>query len=635
MSDDLLYFIPKEKLTKENIIETLTTHPEIKFVSTLGVDLYGNDTDTKIPVNLFLKNIDEYISAYIAQTDGSSVVLPHIATLNNAKVDMVIDLKANWFVDYNFQLNLPVNGEPKPVGTLLIPCFLVHNNRYVDSRSILKNASKYFKKTLLNLLKENPKVLSEFNIEFDDIDTINISCATEFEFWVKTPNENIELEALTTSQMLKEQYWKRTRGSVRCALEECLLLMEKYGLEPEMGHKEVGGVKAKLNDHGDLDGIVEQLEIDWKYSFDLQCADNELFVRQLVREVFRKNALDVTMKSKPFEGVAGNGEHLHLGVILKLKDGRNINLFAPKNKEYLTSLGFGALMGILKNYEIISPFVASTNDSLKRLKPGYEAPVSVVASLGIDPITPSRNRTVLIGLVRDPLNPLATRFELRSPCPRSNTFLIIASSIMAMADGMKYAILNDKSQEDLLREISKEYGEEFGYLEKNRCYRSELDVFDDYSEEERNKLFGTPPYTVYDSISSFDNNKDKLKILFNDNVFNENLINSYKEACINVWLTELDKKILTNYSEVVRRSIKLHDPNRAADLDISHWTKVKELKAALMKDTIEHKSLFTRIREHISKNELKETADLFKEIEIMVHELNEVYQSYKKNLIDL
>lgn len=36
------------------------------------------------------------------QTDGSSVHLPKIAVLNNAKVDMIPDKSVNWYVDYNF-----------------------------------------------------------------------------------------------------------------------------------------------------------------------------------------------------------------------------------------------------------------------------------------------------------------------------------------------------------------------------------------------------------------------------------------------------------------------------------------------------------------------------------------------------
>ena len=38
---------------------------------------------------------------HTAQTDGSSVVLPGVASLDDARVDMVADLSVNWFVDYN------------------------------------------------------------------------------------------------------------------------------------------------------------------------------------------------------------------------------------------------------------------------------------------------------------------------------------------------------------------------------------------------------------------------------------------------------------------------------------------------------------------------------------------------------
>ena len=55
MIDNLLYTIPKENHTKDQIIEILSNHPEIKFVSFVGIDLSGNDTDEKIPVNLFLE----------------------------------------------------------------------------------------------------------------------------------------------------------------------------------------------------------------------------------------------------------------------------------------------------------------------------------------------------------------------------------------------------------------------------------------------------------------------------------------------------------------------------------------------------------------------------------------------------
>ncbi|MBQ3443977.1 MAG: glutamine synthetase, partial [Selenomonadaceae bacterium] len=112
---NLLYTI-KAKTPKEEIIGLLKEHPEIKFVSLVGIDLAGNDTDEKIPVKLFIKDIDEFYAGTAVQTDGSSVVLPGIATLNNAKVDMPVDPNVNWFVDYNFEYFDDETN--KPVGTL-------------------------------------------------------------------------------------------------------------------------------------------------------------------------------------------------------------------------------------------------------------------------------------------------------------------------------------------------------------------------------------------------------------------------------------------------------------------------------------------------------------------------------------
>ena len=64
------------------------------------------------------------------------------------------------------------------------------------------------------------------------------------------------------------------------------------------------------------------------------------------------------------------GEHTHLGVMAKLKNGKMINLFEPidREKDFMSPIGYGSLMGILRNYEILNPFVAQTHDAFQRLK---------------------------------------------------------------------------------------------------------------------------------------------------------------------------------------------------------------------------------------------------------------------------
>lgn len=632
MENNLLYSIPKEKLNSVDIKTLLLNNPEIKFVSFIGVDLSGNDTDEKIPVNLFLEDLDSFLNGVAIQTDGSSVVLPEIATLNNAKVDIVTDLNSKWFIDYNYDHIDPITN--KPIGTLRIPSFLYHNNIPVDSRYILKSAINSFKTILLNKFKEDPNILLPYSIKFEDIEDITITSATELEFWVKTPNDIAKVEELATSQVLHEQYWTKTRGSVRTALEETLLLMEKYGLKPEMGHKEVGGVKAKLDTTGSLNHVMEQLEIDWKYDDALQAADNSLFAKILTQETFRRKGLEVTFMPKPIEGIAGSGMHTHLGAMLKLKNGNKLNLFNSNEKGFLSVIGYGALMGILKNYEVLNPFISSTNNSLRRLKPGFEAPVCIVTSLGLSPNNPSRNRSVLIGLIRDINNPAATRFELRSPNPHSNIYLTIAVSYLAMIDGILYAIDNKKSENDLLTELSKQIGDSSPYLEKDRMYRSEEDIFKYYDEYERSNLFGKSPATVYENLIALNSYPEKLKVLKRNSVMTNSIISSFKIAAMKRWKTEIINRILNKYISEIRSFKPLHTLDKALDMDISNWMKINDLRYYLMKDTYTSKSLFSRLKLAFSENDYELASILYLEVENKMEQLRKLYSSYSKNIID-
>ncbi|MGL4451271.1 MAG: glutamine synthetase [Sarcina sp.] len=632
MRKDLIYTIPKEKHNEKDLKEIFANHPEIKFISLVGVDLAGNDTDERIPLKIFLESINDFLYGTAVQTDGSSVVLPGIATLNNAKVDMVADISVNWFIDYNYDLlDTETN---KPIGTIRIPCFLIHDGKAVDSRKILKNSMNFLENNLISILNKNEELLEDYQIKANDIEKVLLTSATELEFWVKTPNDKAHVEELTTSEVLQEQYWTRTKGNVRSAMEESLLLMELYGFEPEMGHKEVGGVKATLTSDGQFDHIMEQLEIDWKYSNALQAADNELFIRTLIKETFRKHGLEVTFLAKPIAGVAGTGEHTHLGLALKLKTGKVVNLFHTTDKNhFLSKIGYGSLMGILKNYEILNPFISSTTDALKRLSPGFEAPICVVTSLGQSPDNPSRNRTILVGLIRDPNSPLATRFELRSPNPFTNTYLCIATSYLAMFDGIKFAVQKDITKDILLKEISKAPGEDAIYLEKDRCYRSEEDIYEFFTPEERDAIFGKAPATVYEVLKVLDENStDILKV---GNILDDQLINSFKSSVITRWSTEIAYRTIPKYTRHIRGFKQLHVSDKASDLDLSNWSAVNELRFKIMKDSHSKKGLFTQLKEAIDSDDLELISNLQLKLQKNMTALRENYSNYKKNLLDI
>ena len=630
--DKMIYTLPPESHDEHSIRMILERHPEIKFVSLVGIDVGGHDTDEKIPVEEFLKDVQSFLQSGI-QTDGSSVVLPKIADLNNGKVDIIPDCTVNWFVDHNFDYPDPDTG--LPVGTLRIPSTLVHNNSdRVGSRVILRDAVYNFKEDLMELLHDNPYVFEHLEIDSaDEIERIDITAATELEFWVKTPDDDADREQLSTAQTLKEQYWKRTVGPVRAALEECLMILQRYGFEMEMGHKEVGGVKAKLGNSGNYDHIMEQLEIDWKYSTAVQAADNENHIKYVVRDIFRTYGLEVSFLAKPMETVAGSGEHTHMGVAAVLKDGRRVNLFNPNDEgQFLSPIGYGAIMGLLKNYDVVNPFVSATNDAFNRQKPGYEAPVCVVTSLGHEAKMPSRNRTVLVGLVREPGNPLATRFELRSPHPKSNTYLVLAASYMAMLDGIKETLEHSKTPAELEKSISKEYGEEDFYLEKNRVYRSEKNIFEDYSEDERNKYFGKAPRTVWESISAFDRSPEKLDIFRRDDVMTTQALESYREAVMEQWSMELSNRIVPETMDLLRECKKIHTDEDSTDYDRHYWGRIFRLRNYLGKNALDETCLLSRIVEALDSRDNETASDLLMEMHVKVEELRELYSIYKKNL---
>jgi glutamine synthetase len=393
----------------------------------------------------------------------------------------------------------------------------------------------------------------------------------------------------------------------------------------------VGGVKATVRGQGTLDDIMEQLEVDWKYAPALRAADNELLARILIKETFRRHGLEVTFLAKPIDGVAGSGEHTHVSAMARMRDGSRVNLFAPADvkADFLSPLGWGALMGLLRNYEAVGPFVTATNDAFNRLQPGFEAPVCIVASIGHAVAMPSRNRTVLAGLVRDLDNPMATRFEIRSPNPHTITFLALAAIYQAMADGMAWAAASGKSAKELEADFSKEPGQPHPYLEKDRAYRSEEDVFEHYPAEERDRIFGKPPATVWETLANLDRCPEKTEVLRADGVFPADVLDSYRKAALVRWTLELSNRIIPDNAKVLRACGRLEGENK---LDAERWGRIAALRGELARDDIDRKSIFTRIREAVTAGQHAEASRLQVEMTRKMKELIGLYQLYRRNI---
>jgi glutamine synthetase len=286
-------------------------------------------------------------------------------------------------------------------------------------------------------------------------------------------------------------------------------------------------------------------------------------------------------------------------------------------------------MGLLRNYEAVGAFVTASNDAFSRLQPGFEAPVCIVASIGHDVTMPSRNRTVLAGLVRDMANPLATRFEVRAPNPHTNSYLAVAAVYQAMLDGMSWTAASGKSSKQLEADFSKKPGAAHPYLERERAYRSEEDVFEHYDEATREKLFGKPPATVWETLENLARCADKAKVLAADGVFTPAMIESYRRATLTRWMTELPNRIIPENAKIARGCVRLDGENA---LDGQRWKAIQALKEELTRDDVGRPSLFTRIREGVTRQDYPTVSALQLEMARKMQELVALYALYRRNI---
>jgi glutamine synthetase len=241
---------------------------------------------------------------------------------------------------------------------------------------------------------------------------------------------------------------------------------------------------------------------------------------------------------------------------------------------------------------------------------------------------------VLAGLVRDIDNPLATRFEVRAPNPHTNSYLAIAAIYMAMLNGIAAVLTGGWTTSDLEAEVSKQPGEPARYLLPERAYRTEEDVFEHFTQEDRDRLFGRPPATVAETLANLAAYPGRDELFCSGGVFTPAIVESYAQAMRAKWRLELSERIIPANMETVRECRRLHGED-AGPLDEQAWEELHELRLELMKDTAGSRSLFTRVRDSIVAADDEETSALQLEMNAKMTELQARYSAYARNLIDL
>jgi len=179
--------------------------------------------------------------------------------------------------------------------------------------------------------------------------------------------------------------------------------MKQAGFEPTRMHHEVG---------------PSQYEFGFKYADPVTTGDNLIMFKMLVHQLAAKHGLKATFHAKPFEGIAGNGMHVHISV---WKDGKNLFADSAGSSYELSEFGKSFTEGILRYAKDMTILFAPDNESYKRLGAG-EAPKNICVGLA--------NRSALIRIPKSNC-PSGVNIEFRAPNPQVNPYLVFAAIIRA------------------------------------------------------------------------------------------------------------------------------------------------------------------------------------------------------------
>jgi glutamine synthetase len=391
-------------MTPKDVIK-LAKEKEIKIVDFKLCDILGSWQHFSVPVNELKEDVFEDGLGF----DGSSV---RGWRAINASDMLVIPDPATAFID-------PFAANP----TLSLACDIVDPiTREVydrDPRGIAKKAEAYLKSTGLAdtayfgpeaefFIFDSVAYDSTANESFYKVDSVegtwNRGRATE-------PNGSPNLGYKIRH---KEGYFPVAPADKLIDIRnEMILTMQDLGIAIEREHHEVA--------------TAGQAEIDIVFDTLLRTADKMTLYKYIVKNVAYKYGKTATFMPKPLFGDNGSGMHTHQSL---WKDGKP--LFAGNGYAGLSEMALYYIGGILKHAPALCALCNPTNNSYKRLVPGYEAPVNLAYS--------ARNRSASIRIPTYSSNPKAKRIEYRTPDPAANPYLACAAQLMAGLDGIQNKI---------------------------------------------------------------------------------------------------------------------------------------------------------------------------------------------------
>lgn len=195
--------------------------------------------------------------------------------------------------------------------------------------------------------------------------------------------------------------------------QESVSYIQQMGYEVEAEHHEVA---------------PGQHEIDLKYGDAMQVADSISTLKYVVKTAADRHNLFASFMPKPIADQNGNGMHVNQSLAYLEPRGESSNAFWDPNGKYeLSKTAMNYLAGLIGHVKEATAIYNAYVNSYKRLAPGFEAPVYITWA--------RKNRTTLIRVPAGRRN--ATRFELRSPDPAGNPYLMFAVMLASGLEGIE------------------------------------------------------------------------------------------------------------------------------------------------------------------------------------------------------
>jgi len=171
-----------------------------------------------------------------------------------------------------------------------------------------------------------------------------------------------------------------------------------------------------------------QHELPVRHTSALQAADNQIFLRETVRNVAHQHGLLASFAPKPLPEQAGNGCHIHWSV---WDEAAETNLFYDPDDQYnLSQTGYHFIAGVLAHLPGLLALTAPSFNSYRRLQPHFWS--SAYTAWGPD----NREASVRVASGLWGREPDSVNLELKASDPSNNPYLALGGLIAAGLDGV-------------------------------------------------------------------------------------------------------------------------------------------------------------------------------------------------------